>query len=108
MSAVVLRVCEDCGTPFGSLAEALAARPFLEPVRMEPGECMNGCAAPVSMALQGVGRATYFFAGVEPATDIEDILATIAAYIEAPGGWIEDARRCGRLRLCLVGRVPAL
>ena len=108
MTGVVLRLCEECGGESGALAEALATRDFAEPVHLESGGCMNGCAAPVSMALQGTDRATYFFSGVDPATDIADILATVGAYIEAPGGWIADARRCGRLRLCLVGRVPAL
>lgn len=60
------------------------------------------------MALQSTGRATCFFAGVDPQADVADIVSTIRAYLDAPKGWIEDARPCGRLRFCLVGRVPAL
>lgn len=69
---------------------------------------MNGCARPVSLALQSPERATYFFGGVDLEADVADIVATLRAYLDAPKGWIEDARPCGRLRFCLVGRVPAL
>lgn len=69
---------------------------------------MNGCSEPVSLALQGTGRATYFFGGVDPQSDVQDIVATIHAYLAADRGWIEDATSCGRLRFCLKGRVPAL
>ncbi|WP_406645893.1 DUF1636 family protein [Aliisedimentitalea scapharcae] len=70
--------------------------------------CLNGCANPTTMALQGAGRATYFFAGVQPETDRSDILETVGVYLDAPQGWIEDARPCGRLRFCLKGRIAAL
>lgn len=108
----MLHLCQGCGrTDLADLADlesaidgAFAARQ----VRIVTQPCMNGCARPVSMALQSAGRSTYFFAGVDPATDIPDIVATLRAYIDAPQGWIEDARPCGRLRLCLVGRVPTL
>lgn len=69
--------------------------------------CMNACAEPVSLALQSQGRATYFFTGLDPVADRADIVATVAAYLESPGGWIDDAMACGRLRHCLKGRVPA-
>ena len=70
--------------------------------------CMNACAQPISLAIQGAGRATYFFDDVDLKADQADILATLELYLDSPAGWIEDARPCGRLRTCLVGRVPAL
>ena len=108
-AAVVLRVCTSCPwSGIDRLRDAVAAEHFAVPVRVEPQDCMNGCRNPVTLALQGKGRATCFFAGIDPEADRDDILATLRAYIAAPQGWIEDARPCGRLRLCLVGRVPAL
>ena len=77
-------------------------------VDLASADCMGACAEPVSLALQGEGRASYLFSGVSPLEDVADILATCREYLAAPGGWIVDARPCGRLRLCLKGRIPAL
>ena len=77
-------------------------------VQLRDHACMNACATPTSLALQGQGRATYFFAEVDPDADRGDMLATVQTYLDAPKGWIGDARAYGRLRFCLKGRVPAL
>jgi len=77
-------------------------------VKLTPQACFGACDAPVSLSLQAPDRATYLFSGVDPDADATDIVATVRAYLDAPQGWIEDARPCGRLRHCLVGRVPAL
>ncbi len=108
--AVILRLCASCeeSPDWSALRARLKAVSFGAPVRLLPNDCMNGCARPVSMALQGRARATCFFAGVDPVADADDIVATVEAYIAAPAGWIEDAQSCGRLRFCLVGRVPAI
>lgn len=108
---VVLHLCETCD-PAGftaarnGLQQALDAADLRAHVRAQP--CMNACADPVSLALQAEGRATYFFAGIDPVEDRTDIVATVSAYLDSPHGWIEDATVCGRLRHCLRGRVPAL
>lgn len=112
MSArAVLHLCETCDpTGFAAARDGLQTaldRAGLDTdVRAQP--CMNACGEPVSLALQGQGRATYFFAGIDPMADRDDIVATVAIYLKSSGGWIEDATICGRLRLCLKGRVPAL
>lgn len=108
---VVLHLCATCD-PDGfagardGLQAALDAAGLNTDVHAQP--CMNACAEPVSLALQAHGRATYFFAGLDPIADRADIVATVTAYLKSPGGWIEDATACGRLRTCLKGRVPAL
>ena len=108
-AAVMLHLCQGCGrTDLADLESAIDGAFAARQVRIVTQPCMNGCARPVSMALQSADRATCFFAGVDPATDIPDIVATLRAYIDAPQGWIEDARPCGRLRLGLGGRVPTL
>ena len=110
---IVLRLCSTC-TADGHqgdtdrLEAAIAKAELPVAVQLVPQACMNGCSSPVTMALQGQGMATCFFAGVDPAADCDDIVGTLRAYIASPAGWIEDARPCGRLRHCLVGRVPAL
>ncbi len=108
MSAAILHLCSTCRAdplPLEDLAEALAAAGIAAEVRLQP--CLNVCAAPVALSLQGPGRATCLFSGVDPVADRDDIVATLRAWHDAPAGWIADARPCGRLRHCLVGRVPA-
>lgn len=109
MSApVLLHLCQGCGSfDLTDLRRSIDAAFSPEQVRIVAQSCMNGCANPVSMGLQSAGRATCFFAGVNPKTDVDDIVSTLCAYLDARQGWIEDARSCGRLRFCLVGRVPA-
>ncbi|WP_298855080.1 DUF1636 family protein [uncultured Paracoccus sp.] len=106
---VHLHICQSCGgADWSRLYAALDAAGLAGRVHVHAQDCMNGCARPVSVALQSPGRATCFFVGVDPDGDAADIVATLRAYLAAPAGWIEDARSCGRLRLCLMGRVPAL
>lgn len=110
-------VCATCDPEAGgegaerflsSLRETLDRDGLGDVVELAPVECMSACAEPVALALQGEGRASYLFSGVAPIEDVADIVATCRAYLAAPEGWIVDARPCGRLRLCLKGRIPAL
>lgn len=107
--SVSLHLCQGCGSVgLCDLRRSIETAFSPGQVQVVAQSCMNGCATPVSMGLQSAGRATYFFAGVDPKADTDDIVSTVRAYLDAPKGWIEDARPCGRLRVCLVGRVPAL
>ncbi|MFD1342084.1 DUF1636 family protein [Litorisediminicola beolgyonensis] len=105
-----LRLCATCldapEAARDTLQAALEAAGLSAEVTLS--DCMNGCAHPASLALQGEGRATYFFSDVRPDADLADIVGTTRAYLAAERGWIEDATACGRLRMLLVGRVPAL
>lgn len=93
-----------CGTCEGgqALAEALRGA-GVDGVEMVA--CMNQCERPVALALRGAGKDVYLFAGVAPG-DADDAVALVRLYAEAPAGTITDARAAGRLRECLVGRVP--
>lgn len=105
-------ICSTCAAPGaepqgGSFAQQLRAR-LDGQVLVETVACMNLCDRPMSLALQGAGRDTYVFAGVDPARDLEDAAALARLFAEAEGGTITDARPAGRLRHCLVARVPHL
>lgn len=97
-------ICETCAGPSVELAAALKGLDGWEVV-MHP--CLSVCDAPVAMAVQGDGLATYVFAGVTDA-DADDVRSFVALYEAAEKGWVEDARPAGRLRFCLKSRVPAL
>ena len=90
------------------LMAAISAAGLTDIVSVSTAACLGACQTPSSVALQGQGRASYLFSGISFDTDIDDLIATCCTYLKAPGGWIEDARPCGRLRSCLRARIPAL
>lgn len=94
-------VCGGCGG--GALAGLLQGR--LPDVAVV--DCMNVCGRPVAVSFRGPGKAAYLFAGVDPVAQVDEIVVFAGLYTDAKGGIVEDARPCGDLRLCLVGRIPA-
>ena len=110
--AHTLFICSTCaeigGDPKGAaLIEDVAARlASLGDFEVRAQECLNVCTKPTALAFRATGKAAYLFAGVDLA-DGADVAAFARLYADAPDGWIEDARPAGRLRFCLVGRIPA-
>ena len=109
---VQLGICAAClgleGTnDICALADAVAQSQMSDRVVVKHRNCRARCARPARLWLQSKGGAAYVFEGIDLAADQGDILATLTAYLNHPGGWIEDARPCGRLRFCLTARVPA-
>jgi predicted metal-binding protein len=102
-------VCETCAAPDKDPIGADFARSLQslvpECVRVETAACMNLCERPMALALRAEGCEAFLFSGVT-AGDIEDAAALARVYAEAPGGKIHDASPAGRLRHCLVGRIP--
>ena len=94
-------VCGGCGG--GALVGLLQAR--LADVALV--DCLHVCGRPVGVSFRGPGKAAYLFAGVDPVAQVDEIIAFAGLYSAAEGGVVEDARPCGQLRLCLVGRIPA-
>ncbi len=110
-----LVICDTCAklgdTAKGpQWAEALKAQIADQdiPFEVTTTSCMNMCAQPTSFALQAPDKATYLFANANPDTDSDDLLSLLRLYAQSKDGWITDARSIGRLRGCLVGRVPGL
>lgn len=93
-------VCTGCAGG-AALADRLEGR-----ISVERTECMNVCDAPVTLAVRARGKVAYLFTGVDPDRP-EEIEAFAKLYSDAPRGEIADARPCGELRFCLVGRIPA-
>lgn len=106
-------MCESCAAPGevpagATLAAALGRRlGDLATLEVELGGCMNQCGAPVALALRAEGRPAYLFAGLDPAGDLDDAEALCRLYHASGRDGIADARPAGRLRHCLVGRIPA-
>lgn len=99
-----ITVCAACREGAGlGLAERLRGE-GLE-VRLAP--CLLACGSPLALAVTGDGKGSYLFAGVEPEAQAGEVAAFMALYRAAPAGEVADARPCGRLRFCLLGRIPA-
>jgi predicted metal-binding protein len=103
-------VCSTCdGTDGKSFAAALrlALTERAMGFEVQDHDCMSNCGRPLNVAFSAPGKATYLFGDIDPARDLADTLAFAVLYAASTDGWIEDARAAGRLRHCLVGRVPA-
>ncbi len=106
-----ITICASCraaGEAPRGAALAARLRIALEG-RAEVGtaDCLNVCKSPLAFSVRATGKAAYLFAGVDPGLQEAEIVAFAALYAAAPGGEITDARPCGRLRHCLIGRIPA-
>ncbi|QFU09735.1 hypothetical protein PARPLA_00702 [Rhodobacteraceae bacterium THAF1] len=99
----ILHLCATCrpDTETSALRAALG-----DTADLRLHDCLNVCNRPTALSIQGNGTA-YLFADVDPETDADDIAATVRTYANAPSGNINDARPCGRLRHCLIGKIPA-
>ena len=103
-------VCSTCdgadGKAFAdALRDGLRAAGLSYEVR--DWDCLSNCGKPLSLAFKAADKATYLFGDIDPVRDIDDAVAFARMYAASADGWIEDARAAGRLRHCLVGRVPA-
>ena len=104
---VVCSTCENTdGKGFAAQLRVAMAERGMD-FEVQDHDCMSNCADPLSLAFSAPGKATYLFGGVDPGRDLDDTLAFAAMYATSADGWIDDARGAGRLRHCLIGRVPA-
>ena len=104
---VVCSTCEGSdGKGFAATLRAALAERGMD-FEVQTHDCLSNCARPLSVAFTAPAKATYLFGDIAPETDLADTLAFAGLYADTPDGWIEDARPAGRLRFCLIGRVPA-
>lgn len=112
----ILHICQSClGTdtakpPSDRELAALQAKFIAADMNVTVArvDCLNVCDAPAAISLQAADKASYVFSGIDITADAEDIVATCKAHAKAEMGWITDASECGRLRFCLVARLPSL
>jgi predicted metal-binding protein len=100
-----ITVCAGCREGAGQDLAARLGEIVGAEVRLTA--CLLACGKPLALAVSGDGKATYFFAGVDPEGQVEEVATFLNLYEGAPAGEIQDARPCGQLRFCLVGRIPA-
>ena len=95
---------QDCAT----LRGALKCAGFSEQIEVEATPCLGGCVDAVNISLQGEGRGTYVFDGLDIKTSEVEIVKLCQMFLELKNGWIEDARPLGELRNRLRARIPTM
>lgn len=93
---------QDCAVLRGALKQAGLS----DAIEVDAVSCLGGCVAPVNISLQGQGRATYVFDGLDVKDAQSDIVTLSQMFLALDKGWIEDARPLGDLRNHLRARVP--
>ncbi|RME16973.1 MAG: DUF1636 domain-containing protein [Alphaproteobacteria bacterium] len=92
-------VCVSCAGG-SALADALA-----RDVAINRVDCMNVCTKPACLSVREAGKAAYLFGDVS-AEMADNVRTFLGLYEDAEAGIIEDARPIGKLRFCLIGRIP--
>lgn len=71
-------------------------------------DCMAGCSTPCTVAFQADGKATYLFGDIDPAEDIDALIAFAGQYERSDDGWTRSAERPPGLAGKTLARVPAM
>ncbi|MBO9425714.1 DUF1636 domain-containing protein [Labrenzia sp. R4_1] len=69
--------------------------------------CMAGCDRPCTIAYHGTSKASYLFGDIDPATDVDDLVAFAKQYAYLGDGWCSSVDRPGKLRKSTLARIPA-
>jgi predicted metal-binding protein len=103
----VISICQTCA-PVDSVEMVARLAALVGPgAAVRLGPCLNQCAKPVAISFRATGKTAYLFAGVDPARQVAEIATFAQMYAASLDGEIADARPCGDLRFCLIGRIPA-
>lgn len=70
--------------------------------------CMTNCSRPLSVALAGLGKATYMLAEIDPITDIEPLIDLSQLYAQRADGQTKLLERPKALRRKIIARVPGV
>ncbi|MDO5704190.1 MAG: DUF1636 domain-containing protein [Paracoccus sp. (in: a-proteobacteria)] len=113
MSGVEILVCATCKTPgfAGDAppgADLWRALTVAAPagLRVTAVECLSNCNRGCTIALRGPGRWTYIYGDIDPAADLPDVLAGVAAYADTPDGLVPWRARPVHFRKHCIARIP--
>ncbi|MBA4263662.1 MAG: metal-binding protein [Comamonadaceae bacterium] len=77
------------------------------PFCIRPVQCMSGCQRYCTVALQAVGKTSYFFGDLPPdEVSAEQILACAALHQASSDGFLSRDARPERLRAGILARLP--
>lgn len=100
-------VCSRCGCAAGlDLQARLAPHMPAGGFHVEPAACLAGCARPLAVAFTAPAKATYLFGDIDPASDVEALLAFGRQYRGLADGWCNEGERPAGLRGKTLARIP--
>ena len=89
-----------------ALAQAVAASPLREEVRVQPVQCMSLCPRPCAIAFSAPGRWSYLFGDQVAASAIDDVLTCLRFYLDEADGALARKQRPESLQSSILGRIP--
>ena len=101
-----------CSTCQGSIAAESAQRvleanlPAGYATRLIP--CMAGCERPMTVGLQGVGKAQYLFGDIRDYSDLEAVVEFAGQFLQSADGWTNASDRPPALFFKTLSRMPAV
>ncbi len=76
--------------------------------RVEDVACLAGCERPLAVAFSAPSKATFLFGDIDPAEDVDALLAFARQYRGLPDGWCNEGQRPTGLRGKTLARVPPM
>ncbi len=70
--------------------------------------CMAGCDTPCTVGYQASKRAAYLFGNIDPAQDIDELVAFAKTYQRFEDGWFSGKIYPEKLRNNTLARVPSM
>lgn len=103
---------DDCRPGFELIKKLNAAieaggDAFADDFEISGVTCMAGCSRPCTVAYQASKKATYLFGDIDPAENIDDLVAFAHQYASLEDGWCSSTTRPKGLSDKTLARVPA-
>ncbi len=102
-------ICSTCQGPIpADIAKAVldAALPARYETRLI--RCMAGCARPMTVGVQAVGKAQYLFGDIETQADLKAVVAFAHQFGDCADGWTSASDRPPALFYKTLSRMPRL
>ena len=91
------------------LYEALSARTLdRHDIRILPVECLLNCNHGCNVALRAEGKWSYHFGDLDPAEQLDNIIALAALHRDTPDGEVPWGKRPEAIKRKAVSRIPPL
>lgn len=106
--AYAIVVCSRChaGAAAPDLVARLAHHTAAGGFRVDAVACLAGCGRPLAVAFTAPAKASFLFGDIDPACDVEALLAFGRQYRELADGWCNEGQRPAGLRGKTLARIP--
>ncbi|WP_425038647.1 DUF1636 family protein [Primorskyibacter sp. S187A] len=108
-SDLIILICTTCrgSGPASDLRRAIA-RGAPESAVFKAVDCLAACDAPIAVGLQGRGKASYLFGGIESDIEARAIATFAHAFENSATGWTSSQERPAALADKTLARLPGI